>query len=172
MPVGSETYKRTKSLLQTKPEVVLDIGDKWKHKSPVKDNMLKTLNSYQRIYEAASNIDRQPEDGCMKKIRIERSLKLRKEDFRNRTFNPITNNAEDDASWLQSYGGQKEQYLPLVSATIQNFHNEKAHIASAVTAEDLLNEKMRVNISYKPKMNITHQSSIRYRHMPVDHKLW
>jgi hypothetical protein len=156
MPVGSDTYKRTKSLLQTKPEVVLDIADKWKHKSPVKDSLIKTLNTYERIYVPASNIERKPEDGCMKKIKLERSLKLRKEDFRNRTFNPVTNNAEDNQSWMMSYGGQKEDILPKVSGVIDNFHNEKSQIASGMTAEDRENEKLRVNISYKPKMNITH----------------
>jgi hypothetical protein len=53
----------------------------------------------------ASNIERQPDDGCMKKIKIERSLKLRKEDFRNRTFNVITNNIEPEKNWIDSFGG-------------------------------------------------------------------
>ena len=41
------------------------------------------LNTMRRIYEPASNIERQPEDGCMKKILMERSLKLRREDLRS-----------------------------------------------------------------------------------------
>ena len=45
-----------------------------------------------RIYEPASNIERQPEDGCMKKILMERSLKLRREDLRSKTYNIMTNN--------------------------------------------------------------------------------
>jgi len=50
------------------------------------------LNTMRRIYEPASNIERQPEDGCMKKILMERSLKLRREDLRSKTYNITTNN--------------------------------------------------------------------------------
>ena len=82
MPISSETNKRTKSLLQNKPETIIDIGDKWNHKHIVQGSSAE-LDTQKRIYKHASNIDREPEDGChMKKIKIERSLKLRKEDIR------------------------------------------------------------------------------------------
>jgi hypothetical protein len=44
----------------------------------------------------------------MKKIKIERSLKLRQEDLRSRHFNVITNNQEPEKNWIDSFGGQKE----------------------------------------------------------------
>jgi len=104
-PVSSETFKRSKSLLQEGPERVVDIADKWRKKAMVRDNALSTVNTRQRIYEPASNIERAPEDGCMKKIKIERSLKLRKEDVRERGFNVITNNDEPESVWLDSFNG-------------------------------------------------------------------
>ena len=82
MPIGSETFKRTKSLLQAKPEIVVDIDAKWKTKALVPNafGSLSSLDTYSRFCVPASNVDRKTEDGCMKKIRIERSLKLRRED--------------------------------------------------------------------------------------------
>ena len=62
------------------------------------------LNSKKRIYQPASNIERQPEDGCMKKILIERSLKLRREDLRSKTFNICSNGEENENNWLNSFG--------------------------------------------------------------------
>jgi len=32
MPISSEDHKRTKSLLQSKPETIIDLGDKWDRK--------------------------------------------------------------------------------------------------------------------------------------------
>ena len=60
----------------------------------------------------ASNVNREEEDGCMKKIRLERSLKLRREDMRGRSFNLLTNVeiAEDD--WLSSFGDQRKTFEP------------------------------------------------------------
>jgi arylamine N-acetyltransferase len=91
-------------LLNTKPETIIDIGDKWKAKHNVDDSSAK-LNTYQRIFVPASNIERQPDEGCMKKIKIERSLKLRQEDLRNRNFNVLTNNQEPENNWINSFGG-------------------------------------------------------------------
>lgn len=104
MPVSSDTQKRTRSLLQTKPETVVDISDKWKNKCKVKGSQAE-LDTHKRINVPASNIERIPEDGCMKKIKIERSLKLRKEDLRNKSTNVITNNIEPENVWVNSFGG-------------------------------------------------------------------
>lgn len=95
--------KRTKSLLQTKPETVVDISDKWRKKAVVQGSQAE-LDTHKRILVPASNIERIPEDGCMKKIKIERSLKLRKEDFRNKTTNVLTNNNEPEKVWIDSFG--------------------------------------------------------------------
>jgi hypothetical protein len=91
MPVGDSRFKRTTSLLTNKPEQVVDVDEKWKYKGKVSDNNLCFLNTEERIFKPASNINRKPEDGCMKKLKLERSLKLRKEDTRGRTFNVLSN---------------------------------------------------------------------------------
>ena len=41
----------------------------------------------------------------MKKIKIERSLKLRQEDTRGRSTDLITNTNSEENSWLNSFGG-------------------------------------------------------------------
>ena len=88
----------------------------------------------------------------MKKIKIERSLKLRKEDLRGKTTNVITNNQEIEANWLGSFGDQKEIFYDKVTPIIKNIHEEKAHIAKAMTDEDRENEKLRVIHQYQPKV--------------------
>ena len=108
----------------------------------------------------------------MKKIKIERSLKLRKEDLRSKKTNVITNNQEIEENWLGSFGDQKEIYYDKVMPIIENIHKEKAHIANAVTEQDRENEKLRLIIQYKPKTQITHESSIRYRHIPKDNGIF
>ena len=67
--------------------------------------------TYDRIYVPASNISRQPEDGCMKKIKLERSLKLRQEDLRKKNYNVLTNNQEPEQNWLDTLSNQKEPYF-------------------------------------------------------------
>jgi hypothetical protein len=162
MPIGSDTQKRKTSLLQAKPETVVDISDKWRNKKIISENPLCSINTYERLYVPASNIERKPEDGCMKKILIERSLKLRREDFRSKNYNVITNNVEQEGDWMNSFSNQKDEVLPKVAPIIEKFHSEKSHIANNLTIEDRENNKLRVNMDYKPKMTITHQTSTRY----------
>ena len=90
MPVSTDKFKRTTSLMSGRSETVIDIGDKWKKKHQVESSS-KKQDTHTRIYVPASNIERQPDDGCMKKIKIERSLKLHREDARSKTYNPISN---------------------------------------------------------------------------------
>jgi hypothetical protein len=110
MPVSSDAFKRTKSLLQSKPETIVDISDKWRTKGMNSGSQVD-LDTHKRIYEPASNIERVPEDGCMKKIKIERSLKLRREDFRTKTTNVLTNCNEPEQVWIDSFGVQKETHM-------------------------------------------------------------
>ena len=58
------------------PEVVHDIDSAWKRKGLVSYRPTNET-TFNRMFVPASNVDRNNEDGCMKKIRIERSLKLR-----------------------------------------------------------------------------------------------
>lgn len=104
----------------------------------------------------------------MKKIKLERSLKLRKEDLRNRTFNVVSNTEEPESNWLNSYGNQKETYYTSVAPKIQTLHEEKVQISNQFNDSDKKNDGMRVKNEYKPKMNITHQSSVRYKFIPKD----
>ena len=111
MPVSNDTFKRSTSLLPAgKAETVIDLGDKWKHRHIVPGSIAE-LDTRKRIYEPASNIDRTPEDGCnLKKIKIERSMKLRKEDFRAKSTNLVTNNKEPEEVWKNSFGDQVGQF--------------------------------------------------------------
>lgn len=96
--------KRSTSLHNKTPEVIVDIADKWKRKAmPSKAN--DENSTFKRIFVAASNIERNAEDGCMKKIKIERSLKLRQEDTRGRSTDLISNTISQENSWLNSFGG-------------------------------------------------------------------
>lgn len=108
MPISSPTHKRTKSLLQQKPELVMDVGDKWKSKRNDFDNTasgkLYHLDTHERFCLPASNVKREPEDGCMKKIKIERSLKLHQEDMRGRGINILSNGAVTPDAWINSFG--------------------------------------------------------------------
>ena len=60
----------------------------------------------QRLFVAASNVDRKKEDGCMNKIKIERAAKLDVEDKRNRSFNILSGATIDKKVWLHSMGDQ------------------------------------------------------------------
>jgi len=76
---------------------VIQISDKWKSKGPVKESRFKEFSTFQRIFEPANNVDRKPEDGCMNKIKIERSIKLRTEDRKGRKdFNIISGSQFDE----------------------------------------------------------------------------
>mgnify|MGYP001239370656 CR=1 FL=1 len=98
MAMSSDHLKRTTSLLQSEPEKLVDIHESWKYKFNVPDS-IASLDTYKRIYVPASNINRAAEDGCMKKILIERSMKLRREDLRTKNTNVITNNMEEEKTW-------------------------------------------------------------------------
>lgn len=110
MPVSSDLYKRqTASLYTDLPDKVVDISENWRKRFIV-PNSQAHQNTFERICVAASNINREPEDGCMKKIKIERSLKLRKEDVRSKNYNIITCKQSPEENWINSFEGQKEKY--------------------------------------------------------------
>ena len=64
---------------------MVEVSDVWKSKGAVRNSSIKAYNTHQRLFQPADNVERKPEDGCMKKIKIERSLKLRQEEFKNRS---------------------------------------------------------------------------------------
>lgn len=50
-------------------------------------------------------MERKAEDGCMKKIKIERCMKLRTEDFKNRgKYDIVSGRESPDTAWIDSFG--------------------------------------------------------------------
>ena len=108
MDLGSPTIKRYGTLFSKgEAEKVVEVADGWKSKGQVRNNHLTQYNTHQRIFIPANNVERKPEDGCMKKIKIERSLKLRNEDFKGRSKYDIVSGLEQgDSNWIDSFGKQ------------------------------------------------------------------
>ena len=108
MDIGSPKIKRFGSLFSKgQAEKVVEVSDVWKNKGQVRNSSIKAFNTHQRLFVPADNVERQPEDGCMKKIKIERSLKLRQEEFKNRPKYDIVNGTDQgDAAWIDSFGKQ------------------------------------------------------------------
>lgn len=87
------------------PEKVVVLSDRWKAKGPVRNNSIKHYNTFARLFVPADNVKRKAEDGCMKKIKIERCMKLREEDFKNRGRYDIVSGKEcPDTQWIGSFG--------------------------------------------------------------------
>ena len=108
MDIGSESIKRFGSLFSKgQPEKIIAVSDNWKSKGTVRNSVIKNYNTHQRLFVAADNVERAPEDGCMKKIKIERSLKLRNEEFKNRPkYDIVTGVNQSDSAWVDSFGKQ------------------------------------------------------------------
>ena len=105
--VGSPDFKRTTSHMHQAQEVVHDIDSRWKRKGIVSYRP-DHQDTFKRMFMPASNVDRNNEDGCMRKIRIERSLKLRQEDTRGRASDLISNVKHEDHIWIDSFQDQKD----------------------------------------------------------------
>lgn len=91
--------------------------------------MAERRNSFERLFQPVSNVDRKPEDGCMKKIKLERSLKLRKEDIRDRNYNILSNNQRTETDWINSFGDQTNHYLTKFQEEFKSIHDEKHQIS-------------------------------------------
>ena len=106
LPIGSEFIKRSASLhSKGVPDRVVALAEQWKSKNTVKDSRIKGFNSFQRLFEPADNVERKAEDGCMKKIKIERSLKLNQEDKRDHAhFDIISGKTNSDQTWIKAFG--------------------------------------------------------------------
>lgn len=111
VPVGDSKYKRSESLHHAgKKDRTVDIHETWKNKFavPLECNPPRTESTQQRIFVAASNVDRKKEEGCMNKIKIERVQKLVKEDTRGRTYDILSGAATSDKVWINAMGKQAE----------------------------------------------------------------
>ena len=115
LDVGSPSLKREGTLhSKGSPEKIVSISDKWKSKSVVKDCRFNQFDSHQRLFVPASNVDREKEDGCMNKLKIERSIKLREEDFKNRgKYDIVTGVEQKDTAWINSFGNQTSGGSPI-----------------------------------------------------------
>lgn len=80
----------------------------WKSKKQVDHSLCppRMQLSQERIFVPASNVERKKEEGCMAKIKIERTAKLAKEDHRGKTFNILTGASIDSKVWLNAMGSQ------------------------------------------------------------------
>lgn len=73
LDIGSTKYKRHTSLMSRDPEKVVEITENWKSKNRVDASEIKQQSSYERIFIPASNVERKKEEGCMNKLKIERT---------------------------------------------------------------------------------------------------
>ena len=64
----------------------------------------RSQTTKERLFVAASNVDRRKEEGCMNKIKIERTAKLDGEDRRGKSYNIVTGAVNDRAVWVNSMG--------------------------------------------------------------------
>lgn len=107
--MGSEQYKRSGSLHHDGVrDPVVFIGHDWKTKAqvPTEYNPPRMETTQDRIFVAASNVDRKKEEGCMAKIKIERAAKLDIEDRRQRSFNILNGATINRKVWMNSMGDQ------------------------------------------------------------------
>ena len=104
--MGSPHIKRFSSIFSKgKPEKVVGVSDDWKTKGPASANAIKHFKTHTRLFVPADNVDRKSEDGCMKKIKIERCMKLRGEDFKNRgKYDIVSGRESPDTVWIDSFG--------------------------------------------------------------------
>ena len=77
----------------------------WKSKGQVRNSSVKKYNTHERLFVPADNVERKKEDGCMNKIKVERSIKLRQEEFKGRSKYDIVNGqSQADELWIKSFG--------------------------------------------------------------------
>ena len=106
--MGSEQIKRHTSVHAKghQPDKIVQIADTWKSKAVVKNSPAQRYNTHERLFKPASNVERQKEDGCMNKLKIERSLKLRAEESKGKSFNILSGARTDESVWINSFGKQ------------------------------------------------------------------
>jgi hypothetical protein len=107
--VGSMTHKRAASLHhEEKSDAVVVVDSKWKCKAQVDPSICppRLQTTKERLFEPASNVERKKEEGCMKKIKIERTAKLDTEDRRGRGYNILNGAQYEPEVWVKSMGVQ------------------------------------------------------------------
>ena len=112
----------------------MSISGRWKAKGPVRNNSIKQFNTFQRLFVPADNVERKAEDGCMKKIKIERCIKLREEDFKNRgRYDLVSGKDCPDKIWIDSFGKQaRDAGMKMSHSTKYNDGNMRNHWAKTL----------------------------------------
>lgn len=111
--IGSLDAKRDTTLHHgAKKDPVIILDSKWKTKAqvPAECCPAREQTTTQRIFVPASNVERKKEEGCMNKIKIERTAKLDLEDRRKKHYNIVTGAAVDPQVWVGSMGKQAEGF--------------------------------------------------------------
>lgn len=105
LPVSSVDYKRVTSLhKEGKKDPVIILDSKWKSKAQVQPALCppRLQTTKERLFMPPSAVvSRAPtkEDGCMPKVKIERTLKLDQEDRRQKSFNIISGVTVESKQW-------------------------------------------------------------------------
>ena len=86
--------------MSKKPEVAVDLSDNWK----TKGRSPRNYNTFERIFLPGSTVSRDPEEGCMPKVKLERTIKLRDEEQKGKRFNIINGQDEGQSKWIKAYG--------------------------------------------------------------------
>ena len=78
LDIGSPDLKRFSSLhSKGHADKVVAMVETWKSKGQIRNSSVKKYNTHERLFVPADNVERKKEDGCMNKIKVERSIKLR-----------------------------------------------------------------------------------------------
>ena len=106
--IGSPNYKRTNaSIHHGRDELVVDVDSQWKTKGR-STNVSANPRSFTKIFEAGPSFQRKNEDGCPVSVKVERTMKLREEDFRAKPFNVLSNTRLEEATWRDCFKNQME----------------------------------------------------------------
>lgn len=80
----------------------------------MRQSPFKSQSSHERIFVPASNVERAKEDGCMNKLKIERTMKLWNEDFKNRrNYDILSGATKPESLWVNSFGNQAKLLSPV-----------------------------------------------------------
>ena len=106
LPISSTDYKRVTSLHKDgKRDPVIILDSKWKTKAQVQPELCpaRMQTTKERLFmpptsSAVANAPKK-EEGCMPKVKLERTLKLDKEDRRQKTYNILSGATVEASQW-------------------------------------------------------------------------
>jgi hypothetical protein len=140
--VGTGDIKKfNASMHREGQEIVVDVDSQWKYKGR-STNISTTCKpvTFKKIFEPGTNFTRKNEDGCPVSVKVERTLKLREEDFRAKPYNILSNTKQQEGTWRGCFKDQLTNLDAGIPDTISVVHTEKKQISCAVTDLDKQNE--------------------------------